>query len=146
MLERFCLPLHDNAYHCSSPSIFRTVLKCCLVKFGGLFNDVVSNSAFVTSNVRMTGKWWIGKYLEGNNCSVFEEFFGDFPGTSEFNHQKPQDSWWLGQNTKSHWTLIVFSEWQDKIYALPNYHICTCTAVWTVTNLITGEFLPTWFR
>lgn len=96
------------------PRSSRAVLKCWLVKFGGLFNNVASNSALVASSVRMTGKWWIGNDLEGNNCSVFEEFFGDFPGASEFNHRKPQDSRWLGQNTKSHWSLIVFSEWQIK--------------------------------
>jgi hypothetical protein len=40
--------------------------------------------------------------MEGNSRSVLEEFSDDFLGETEYYHQKPQDSRWLGQNTKSH--------------------------------------------
>lgn len=47
--------------------------------------------------------------------------------------------------TKHEKSLIThcFQRMTDKIYALPNYRICMCTGLWAVTNLITGEFLPT---
>jgi hypothetical protein len=82
------LPFLDSACHHLSQGLFENVVWL----FGGSFKNAVCNSAYVASNVRMTGEWWIGKDLEGNSRGVFEDFFGDFPGETEHNQQKRQDS------------------------------------------------------